>query len=317
MHFSIHSASGTFIPSNTAIPQGFSAPFPGSDILAGTVDNHFLLVSELPVNGYRIAYAQLKCNHPGMVITIKPEEAILLLVLEGALDLPHLPMHLTRGFSILLFPSPGIAPHNCTIASSTNFACIFYPPSLPCKLLESYSLLPPAYMNFPPVKISRRSHNTICEILQQLSVIPLPVLTLNNLCLQLLDTSLRDGAKYSASKTWLGKKKENIRDLESFIITHLSAENHHLLNIAFLSKRTCISPHRFNKLFREIYRMSFGVYLLKKRMETALHLLQSTGNAIGSIAFQTGYADFSSFTRAFKKYHGFLPSTVPRPNANT
>ena len=65
---------------------------------------------------------------------------------------------------------------------------------------------------------------------------------------------------------------------------------------------------------------TFRAVLDRERMTVAMQLLASTTLAVGDIAQSVGYADSSSFTRAFRRWSGVAPSAwrkqapVPRTN---
>ena len=87
-----------------------------------------------------------------------------------------------------------------------------------------------------------------------------------------------------------------------YISSHLSEE----ISIATLSALTAYHPHYFIKLFKEDMGMPPHQYILRMRLQEAARLLRS-GSTVSEAASNVGYADASSFARAFKSYYGVQP----------
>lgn len=70
-----------------------------------------------------------------------------------------------------------------------------------------------------------------------------------------------------------------------------------------------IGVHRahFSKLFTEQTGINPSDYLRRLRMDQALRLLQHTSRSVLDISLSLGYADATSFTRAFGQYYGRSP----------
>ena len=105
---------------------------------------------------------------------------------------------------------------------------------------------------------------------------------------------------------------DGFKGLENYISNNLSAAHRKVLVTSLLAKKTGLSKPRFARHFYKTFGCSARVYIQSKRMSSALHFLTTSDMAIGEIADAIGYADFSSFTRAFKKYHGLIPFAVKR-----
>ncbi len=87
-----------------------------------------------------------------------------------------------------------------------------------------------------------------------------------------------------------------------YISSHLSEE----LSISTLSALTAYHPHYFIKLFKEDMGMPPHQYILRMRLQEAARLLRA-GGTVSEAASSVGYADVSSFARAFKGYYGVQP----------
>lgn len=79
------------------------------------------------------------------------------------------------------------------------------------------------------------------------------------------------------------------------------------LTVKTLCDELQISPSYFSALFAKHMGMGFHEYLTRIRMEEARRLLTATDYPISQIAVTVGYADQSSFTKAFKRVTGITP----------
>lgn len=81
-------------------------------------------------------------------------------------------------------------------------------------------------------------------------------------------------------------------------------------NVANMSK---IHLHR---QFTDAFHVTPYNYMLKKRMEDAMHLLASSNLSINEIAYKVGYRDIGYFSRLFKKQMGISPNQYRKNNMN-
>lgn len=75
-----------------------------------------------------------------------------------------------------------------------------------------------------------------------------------------------------------------------------------------LAERCGLSSTHFNRLFRDLLRMSPSDYLLALRIQEARRLLAMTSKSIAEVAFATGFYDQSHFTKRFRRATGMTPS---------
>ncbi|MGN7170760.1 response regulator [Paenibacillus cellulositrophicus] len=80
-------------------------------------------------------------------------------------------------------------------------------------------------------------------------------------------------------------------------ITRKDAAGHVFINSSYLSR-----------LFKEVTGDSFSNYVLNRKMERAIHLLQVERVMVYEVADRLGYKDPSYFARVFKKHTGKSPS---------
>jgi AraC-like DNA-binding protein len=91
--------------------------------------------------------------------------------------------------------------------------------------------------------------------------------------------------------------------------------NDNLPQIKTLSKEFNMSESNLKRHFRIVYGKNIYEYYLEKKMGLAKEMLMNQGTAISSVAYSLGYEKVSSFTKAFKKLYGVLPSDL-RNNKN-
>ncbi len=76
-----------------------------------------------------------------------------------------------------------------------------------------------------------------------------------------------------------------------------------------MARLACLSESHFYSIVKEIYQAAPLEILRKMRMETGAALLLRSNHDLTTIAEQTGYADASSFSKAFSKYYRCSPRT--------
>lgn len=94
-----------------------------------------------------------------------------------------------------------------------------------------------------------------------------------------------------------------VRKALQFIALHYQEP----LSIQTMGSQLNMSPAYFSSLFSQHMRMGFRDYLARVRNEQAKYLLQATDYPISQIAAAVGYADQSSFTKAFRRVTGLTP----------
>jgi len=82
-----------------------------------------------------------------------------------------------------------------------------------------------------------------------------------------------------------------------------------------LSYTIGLNDFKLKKGFKQLYGVTIFEFLIQARMEKARQLLQETDMTVHAVAIAVGYRNISSFTVAYKKKFGLLPSAV-RGNEN-
>lgn len=74
-----------------------------------------------------------------------------------------------------------------------------------------------------------------------------------------------------------------------------------------IAAQASISPYHFHRVFKSLTGDTTKEFLTRLRLEKAALKLKHSQNDIGQIAFDCGYQNHETFTRAFKDYFGLSP----------
>lgn len=75
-----------------------------------------------------------------------------------------------------------------------------------------------------------------------------------------------------------------------------------------LAELTELSARQLQRAFRETMAIGIHEFILKTRVESACHALQTTQTPIADIARQHGFCDQSAFTKTFRRITGVTPA---------
>jgi AraC-like DNA-binding protein len=84
------------------------------------------------------------------------------------------------------------------------------------------------------------------------------------------------------------------------------------LTMAEVAHRCELSSTHFNRLFRQLLRMSPSDYLLALRIQHARQLLGRSSKSVAEVASATGFFDQSHFTKRFREATGMTPREYRR-----
>lgn len=106
----------------------------------------------------------------------------------------------------------------------------------------------------------------------------------------------------------LSQQDENVHELiakaKYYISEHLTEE----LTVSNIAVSLYITPNYFSRLFKRVTKEGCNEYIVRKRIEKAKSLLDTTSLKIGEIALMVGYRDTNYFSLAFKKHTGKSPT---------
>jgi len=80
------------------------------------------------------------------------------------------------------------------------------------------------------------------------------------------------------------------------------------IDLSDISKEAGYSLHHFHRIFKQIIGESLKSYIRRIRLENAAFRLQIQNNSIIDIALDSGFYTHETFSKAFNKYFGELPS---------
>lgn len=92
-----------------------------------------------------------------------------------------------------------------------------------------------------------------------------------------------------------------------YIEEHLTDD----LSLEMISEYAGVSDYHFRKIFFYLSGLTLSEYIKNRRLSEANKNLLN-GEKVTDVAFKYGYQSMDGFTRAFKKWGGFLPSDVPK-----
>jgi len=95
----------------------------------------------------------------------------------------------------------------------------------------------------------------------------------------------------------------------------MDAASHEAWPIARLAGVSGVSPAHFARAFKTAFGLPPHRYLLTRRIERAVALLEGTALPIIEIAFQTGWNSLGTFGRTFRDITGRSPGELRGPEA--
>lgn len=83
------------------------------------------------------------------------------------------------------------------------------------------------------------------------------------------------------------------------------------IRVEKLAEFSACSSRHLNRLFRRNVGLSVKTYIQLAQFHRTLRLICSKGISLTQAAFEGGYADHAHMTRAFRRFGGFAPTSVP------
>lgn len=84
------------------------------------------------------------------------------------------------------------------------------------------------------------------------------------------------------------------------------------LSLQQISRESGLNEFKLKKGFRELFHTTVFGYLNELKMNYARQLILNSGCTVLEAAYSVGYTEPYSFTRAFRKYFGYLPGELKR-----
>lgn len=101
-----------------------------------------------------------------------------------------------------------------------------------------------------------------------------------------------------------GHKMIYFEDIIEEIEKNLTGE----IDVAELAKKANMSLYEFRRIFSFVAKIPLNEYIRKRRLSQAAVDLYQSKQSVTEIAFRYGYDSASSFSRAFREFHGVAPS---------
>jgi len=104
-----------------------------------------------------------------------------------------------------------------------------------------------------------------------------------------------------------GRMLKELNLVIDYIEEHLTDD----LSLEMISQYAGVSDYHFRKIFYYLSGMTLSEYIKNRKLSEANKDLLN-GEKVTEVAFKYGYQSVDGFTRAFKKWSGFLPSDVSK-----
>jgi two-component system response regulator YesN len=133
---------------------------------------------------------------------------------------------------------------------------------------------------------------------------------LNSLLISLQNCDRNDAVKITRDfimqmlKGDIGESHEIIRKAKLYIKDHLNED----ISVYSIAEMLYLTPTYFSKLFKHSTGEGCNNYIVRKRIQKAKSLLETTSMKTGKIATLVGYKDTNYFSLAFKKQTGMSPT---------
>ncbi|MCP1327441.1 AraC family transcriptional regulator [Halomonas sp. 707D4] len=108
-----------------------------------------------------------------------------------------------------------------------------------------------------------------------------------------------------------GRRRLDLAPIDRFIAAHLADE----LRVADLARIACLSEAHFSERFRSQTGLSPWQYVRRKRLNAARELITRSRMPLTDIAIQTGFANQSALSHAFRRSYGLSPRSLRQEDA--
>ncbi len=111
---------------------------------------------------------------------------------------------------------------------------------------------------------------------------------------------------------------ERYRDRVALALRFIEENLDQSLCLDDIAASSHFSPFHFHRIFQSIMGESVNDYVVRRRMETAVHLLVYERTLrVTDVAVAVGYSSTANFSKAFRAYFGVSPSQIRNPTGST
>ncbi len=111
----------------------------------------------------------------------------------------------------------------------------------------------------------------------------------------------------AAKATDYARSVEDTQTVVDRVIAYIKQNQNKEITREELANLVFLNPDYLTRIFKKQTGLSISDYLLQERLQVAKGLLIQTDMSVSAIALHVGYANFSHFSRMFKKYAGVNP----------
>lgn len=129
---------------------------------------------------------------------------------------------------------------------------------------------------------------------------------LQEILLTLLESD-RGNLFYQAFKKAVSAQKMQLRTFMEEMVTKP-------LTVSEFAHLSCRSVRQFSRDFQELFGVSAGEWIRKKRLEHAYHLIHTTDEPLSEICSASGFRSYSHFIQLFGKEYGITPKQLQLQN---
>ena len=97
---------------------------------------------------------------------------------------------------------------------------------------------------------------------------------------------------------------KRVNQVIEYINNHLGDD----IDLNQLAEMSHLSPFHFHRVMSAFLGEPLGAFIVRKRIETAAHLLRYTDISVGDIAYRIGYGAPSSLSKAFRQFYSISPN---------
>lgn len=97
-----------------------------------------------------------------------------------------------------------------------------------------------------------------------------------------------------------------VENIQQYIRVHINED----LSLIVLSKKFSVSLFHLSRIFKKITGTTLNNYVQKERLHEAFRLITATNVKVNDAAFSTGFNDYETFSRSFKRHFKIAPDDL-------